>query len=220
MALVKRSLAGKFSGKLGEVVYRNYGNKTVVCVRQRKYKSSKSKLSLNAKSNFKFTTMLAVSANRLPEIKSVWASSDCEGRSAYTKLIKYNIRLSSENGLTLNNVITPEGKYLKLNSCQISNSSLSINYSLSAGESEIISPPYTANILLYLYNVEDKNCMPEILVISCAIDNPDTLLFNFTPEQMSVISNYSHYIVFLAFTKKADSKFLWTSTSSFSSSII
>lgn len=164
--------------------------------------------------------MLAVSANRLSEIKSLWASSECEGRSAYTKLIKYNIRLSSEIGLTLNNVITPEGKYLKLNTCQISNSSLSINYSLSAGESEIISPPYTANILLYLFNVEDKNSKPEILVISCVIDTPDTLLFNFTPEQMSVISNYSLYIVFLALTKKAESKFLWTSTSSFSSSII
>ncbi len=220
MALVKRNLPGKFSGKLGDVVYRNYGNKTVVCVRQSKYTSSKSESALNAKSKFKFTTMLATSANQLPEIKNVWASSNCEGRSAYTKLIKYNIRLSSENGLTPNNAITPEGKFLKLNACQISKSNLLINYSLPDDESEKLELPYTANILLFLHNGEDKNILPEILAFSHSLDCPDNLSIYFTPEQMSVISKYTQCIVFFALTKKVNSEFLCTSTSSFSSLII
>jgi len=219
MAEIKKSVIGKLSGKLGDVVFRNYGKKTIVCVRQSKYKSSKSKKSRDTKSKFGFTTLLATNAIHLPDIKSVWMYSKFEGRSAYTKLIKFNAPFSASDGLTLNNVFTPPGKYLKLISFAISKSNLSVQYSLSDNKSDKLSLPYSANIMLFLYHPKSKINAPDILVLSENIAQSDSLTISFNRSQQSIIEKYSDCILFLALTKKFNSKYEWTSTVSAISSI-
>lgn len=50
--------------------------------------------------------------NNLPALAAIWRNAKISGTSAYHKIIKHNNRLTSNDSLTLKNIIVPQSGYI------------------------------------------------------------------------------------------------------------
>ncbi|MCB0744661.1 MAG: hypothetical protein KDC67_12200 [Ignavibacteriae bacterium] len=108
MAQIKNNVLGNPSGKLGQLVFRTLNGKTFVSVRTKKYKATKSKLAKVVRNGFKENNLLASTINKNEMLKLIWQSAKIDARSAYTKILKTNLKLSLNNGVTISNVLVPK----------------------------------------------------------------------------------------------------------------
>ncbi len=114
MAIRKNNVLGQTSGKLGNTVTRIRYGKEVVYALPDKVKVSQSEQAKAARNKFAMTVNFAKFINSIPALSRVWSSANIPGTNSYQKLIKHNSKLTGENFLTTNNIITPNTFNIKL----------------------------------------------------------------------------------------------------------
>jgi hypothetical protein len=147
MAELKSSVIGELSGTVANIIFRNRNGKTVAYSRSGNHKSSRSLKAKKAQSNFAVTVKLAKSVNSVPALKEIWTASKLPGVNSFQKLIKNNSRRVSQGSLTVSNIITPPGQFLKLNSASVDNNILYLSF--ECPECAYVSFP--AHLFVYIY---------------------------------------------------------------------
>lgn len=214
MAEITKSVIGKISGTLGNMVFRNIGGKVVVYMRPHNQKISYSEKSVTNRGKFGLTSLLAKNARLLPGIEEAWMASSEPGRSAYTKLIKLNSKADFSDRLTTSNKITPMGYSINVDSITLSGERLILNYWLSEEVKEKIFPSYNANTLLFLFEpvnpeaVTKHYFIPLTKIVNEEINNIE---YEFDKTIMTLVQSFRKAIIFFALTKISDRKIFWTS---------
>lgn len=130
MAIIKKKILGEILGNLGDVIIRTRNGKTVIYSKPSKQKVSKSEVSIKARNKFALTVALAKEIISDETLSHIWRNSKIKATNSYQKIIKHNSKLVSEESLTINNQIVPEG---------LATSSISLNYQNEKVEIKILS---------------------------------------------------------------------------------
>ncbi len=158
MAINNKQVLGKPKGRIGDVVYRSVNGKTIMSEYVPTIKISKSKDSIRNRTRFGVCTDFATAASSIIPINKIWKSSDAPGRSAYTKLIKANIKLVDDKKPTsLTSLTPPNGLTLNLINIVISSSSIDVDYKIDRTSTPGLQPPYTCCLLAYCFDKRNEN---------------------------------------------------------------
>jgi|GEM_PF-1151377 len=107
MARLKGGIFGEITGKLDKLVVRHVKGRTVVSLRPKNYRKSKSKKAKNVRNKFAVAVEFSRYINSIPELKSIWLSAFRKCYSVFNLIEKYNIKLVENDAPSLRNIITP-----------------------------------------------------------------------------------------------------------------
>jgi hypothetical protein len=217
MAEVTKSVIGKLSGTLGNMVFRNIGDKVIIYTRPHNQKISFSDASVNNRGKFGMSSLLSTNALQLPGIKEAWNSSNHEGRSAYTKIIKFNAKSVEADRLTIKNDIVPVGKRLTVNSFSLTSEKFEIDFNTENFQN--ITQPYNACLLIFLYDPKNPGTgsnhyfIKDTLIVNDGITTGNkNLRFIMNDTYSAEISLYNKAVIFFALTKTTNQEVYWTNS--------
>ena len=215
MAEITKNVIGNISGTLGNMVFRNIGGKVIIYTRPHNQKISYTEKSVKNRGKFGMASLLSTNALQLPGIKEVWNSSNLEGRSAYTKIIKFNAKSVEADRLTIKNDIVPIGKRLTVNSFSLTSEKFEIDY--NTDNLQNITQPYNACLLIFLYDLKNPATgsnhyfIKDTLIINDGITSENkTLQFIMSNTYSAEISLYNKAVIFFALTKTTSKEVYWT----------
>ena len=215
MAEITKNVIGNISGTLGNMVFRNIGGKVIIYTRPHNQKISYTEKSVKNRGKFGMASLLSTNALQLPGIKEVWNSSNLEGRSAYTKIIKFNAKSVEADRLTVKNDIVPIGKRLTVNSFSLTSEKFEIDY--NTDNLQNITQPYNACLLIFLYDLKNPATgsnhyfIKDTLIINDGITSENkTLQFIMSNTYSAEISLYNKAVIFFALTKTTSKEVYWT----------
>jgi len=90
MATISKKRSGHLSGRVGALVYRNYGDKVVVSRVTENFHPSKSLSSEKNRYRWKLYNALASGIRRIYLLNNIWRDAPIEGRNVINKLISTN----------------------------------------------------------------------------------------------------------------------------------
>jgi hypothetical protein len=132
MAIVNNSEYEGFSGRLGNIIFRQRNGKTVAYRVPGKIKKSESEASVAVRKKLTPMSQFAANICSLPELKFLWEfKKDIKAKSAYHKIEKYNARLFDSLRPTIRNRIVPEGFGCNLDSIILNKDELRAEISFS-----------------------------------------------------------------------------------------
>ncbi|MFA5010680.1 MAG: hypothetical protein WC644_01890 [Ignavibacteria bacterium] len=103
---------GRLSGKLGELVFRNYPDKIVVSKRPLSFKPGSDPASVNRRQRFKLASMFAKSVKSLTVAYEIWAKKTQNKMSAYNCVFKHNYDAVEHNDVSKYVRIFPDSHFL------------------------------------------------------------------------------------------------------------
>lgn len=208
MAIEKKQILGEITGTLGNIVRRKKYGKTVVYLRPAKYRISKSNEAKAGRTSFALSVALARAVNSIPELKQIWKVAKLEGVVAYNRIIKYNKKFISKDNLTIQNIITPAGTFLLVNSIIVTKTELNLEILIMEDAlKSLLQSPFNFYYALYLSNPVNANIKPfDVLCRSILIDKqPEndiySINFNFDYAVQQIISQYKNIICYTAASK-------------------
>lgn len=110
--LISPSPLGKISGRIGDVVFRNYSDKTVVSLRPRNFKPSMDMASVINRHKFKISAALSKAVNDIPYANARWSIAAGSGMSAFNLILKDNYRSVLYNSISSNVRMFPNLDFL------------------------------------------------------------------------------------------------------------
>lgn len=223
MAINNKQVLGMPKGRVGEVVYRNVNGKTVISEYVANIKISKSKDSVRNRTKFAVCTDFAVAASSIIPINKLWKNSSAPGRSAYTKLIKANVKLVDDKKPTSASVITPQdGLPLFLISVTVNNASIVVEYKIDRSSTPGLQPPYTCCLLAYCFDKRADNIeiVDDYFSITAKVTSEtenenQSVSFNLNDYTKECISIFKKARIYFAVTKSGtgSANAEWSSTS-------
>ena len=215
MAEITKSVIGNISGTLGNMVFRNIGGKVIIYTRPHNQKISYTDKSVKNRGKFGMASLLSTNALWFPGIKEVWNSSNLGGRSAYTKIIKFNAKSVEADRLTIKNDIVPLGKRLTVNSFSLTSEKFEIDFNTDNFQN--ITQPYNACLLIFLYDLKNPATgsnhyfIKDTLIINDGITSGNkNLQFIMSNTYSAEISLYNKAVIFFALTKTTSREVYWT----------
>lgn len=223
MAINNKQVLGMPKGRVGDVVYRNVNGKTVISEYVANIKISKSKDSIRNRSKFAVCTDFAVAASSIIPINKIWKNSGAPGRSAYTKLIKANVKLVDDQKPTPASVITPQdGLPLFLISITVNSTSVIVEYKIDRSSNPGLQPQYTCCLLAYCFDKrsEEIEIDDDYFNVTAKVDantpgDVQSVSFNLNDYTKECISIFKKARVYFAVTKTntGSANPEWSSTS-------
>jgi hypothetical protein len=144
MGRLKKQTLGKVSGRVGNVVVRDFGDEQFVSVRPDKYKIEKNFKEVGYKLHFYYSMKIAKTVIKLPGMKEVWNKSNLPGKRGYNRMIKANIALLKESLPSVDNIITPKGRALFLEITELNDNLIKFTFGMAG----FIKPPF---VLIYVF---------------------------------------------------------------------
>lgn len=102
---------GRLSGKLGDLVFRIYPDKTVVSKRPSSFKPGSDLASVNRRKRFKLNSMFAKSVKEFPVAYELWAKKTRNRMSAYNCIFKHNYDAIEHNDVSKYIRIFPDSHF-------------------------------------------------------------------------------------------------------------
>lgn len=102
---------GRLSGKLGDLVFRNFPGKTVVSKRPHSFTPGSDPASVNRRQRFKLVSMLAKSVKSFPVAYELWAKKSRNKMSAYNCVFKHNYDAVEHNDVSRYIKIFPDSHF-------------------------------------------------------------------------------------------------------------
>ncbi|MFA5012746.1 MAG: hypothetical protein WC644_12450 [Ignavibacteria bacterium] len=223
MAIIKRSLLGKFSGSAGDMVF---------CIRngKRYFRSKpsprdpnkpKSRKTKDNESGFAYTSSFTKEISENKYLKFIWKNSDLFGENYYGRIFSANRSKTPSTGLTPNNIISPPNIYMKTNALIWDDDYFSLEYSFDSNPEKVFTLPYQAVSIVYLYDPRNpkKDTAFDFLSFEELISEqfnhkPNTVTFKFTDENKKLLSEFKKGIIYISFIANYPDpqNILWTST--------
>lgn len=151
MALISRQLLGIARGSVGELVYKRRRNKSYVSSKPRAYKKTKCPDSIKNRNRFGVISKFASVINETEFLSPIWKYSKLPGKSAYTRILKYNYSKCHDNFIHDRAEIVPGGKALKDFDIFIDNDSLEFTFNVTREIVDIFEPPFAAVAVIYMF---------------------------------------------------------------------
>lgn len=210
MAFVNKNIFD-LSGKLGNVIFRNRNGKLVAYAAPKHHHISKSEKSVDNRKKFGINVQLAKNICSLKPLYNVWKYSKMGGSNTYTKILKFNYRSAEPGKLTLGNVLTPISIALEVNSVEIANRRLSINFLIPDNENNNKLWPFYVNIIIFLHKTlkghKDKG--NQFVTFNVPVHQKEltgiyNFQYSFDKSTYGNIKCYSKCIVYFALVKSID----------------
>jgi hypothetical protein len=139
---------GKASGRVGNVVVRDFGYDQFISVRPDRYKIKRNFKEVNHKLHFYYSMKITKSVFKFPEIKEAWNNSNMPGKRGYNRMITANIALLKDNLPSIENIITPKGRALFFDITEQNEKGIKFSFGMAG----LIKPPFTLTIIFMLFN--------------------------------------------------------------------
>lgn len=222
MAILKNSILGRVTGKLGNVVIRELNGKLVASIRPAKYKTGRSQFAKTNRNRFAVSVNFARCVNSINILKEVWRMADLEGTYAFNRILKYNIPHSKISYPSENNVITPKGFSIEINNLVFENDCIEFilvesdisNYETTAVDESCLI------ILMAFYEPKEKTS--NLFAIDHVVfslpstnsENEKVIKISTGKRLQLLIESYSKCNFYFAEVVKiiSSKKFLWSST--------
>jgi len=148
MGRLKKPALGKLSGRVGNIVGRDFGYDHFISVRPEKYIVKKKTGEVGTKQRFQTAVKLAKTIITYPELKKVWDKCNMPGKRGYNRIIAANYKLLKDNLPTTENIITPKGRELIFDMLEVSDKRISYSYNMGG----LIKPPLCLTFIILFYN--------------------------------------------------------------------
>jgi len=176
MGRLKKQTLGKVSGRVGNVVVRDFGYDVFISVRPERYKITRNFKDVSHKLHFYYSMKIAKEVFSFPDIKEAWNKSNMPGKRGYNRMITANIALLKDNLPSIENIITPKGRALLLDITELDNKGIKYSFGMAG----LIKPPFVLIFVFMLFNpVESVKSLCEIR----------SSRFHFNPELAEKVKN-------------------------------
>jgi len=213
---VKKPLGGT-RGRVGDVIYRYMNGRTFISVYNGDIKVSQTKEAKNNRSKFGNTIMFSKAVNSVIDLKKVWDFSNSPGRSAYTKIFKFNSQRINADYISKYCKITPGGIGCKIQSFEFNPSSVALEYQIEKTPENNLTAPYKAHFVIYLSDTTNSEFYPPSYFVNASKiveeETPSdyqTIVCNFIDSTRDAISVYKKATVFFAITKTDTKPYEWS----------
>ena len=116
MARLEKRVLGEIRGRVGDVVIKLRNGKQYIASRPSKYTMSKASHEVDKRNRFKVNGLFAKAIKESDLLYRVWEKEKAPAVSAYNKICKVNFKLCSTERPTNENLITPGGFNLPVES--------------------------------------------------------------------------------------------------------
>jgi|WetSurMetagenome_2_1015567.scaffolds.fasta_scaffold144576_2 hypothetical protein len=213
MARLEKKVLGEIRGRVGDIVGKVRNGKQYIASRPSKYTMSKAPHEVDKRSRFKVNGLFAKAIKESDLLYRVWGREMASAASAYNKICKVNFKLCSTDRPTAENLITPGGFNLPVES---------ISYFPDRVEAELIpfdilpSEKRVIFILLVSFYDPKENELPYFSLKHITGYELDELklTFNLNTTDKQLADMYNKRTVFLAaVTEDANGNILrWSET--------
>lgn len=119
MARLFSNVIGNFSGKLGNLSARIKYGKTVLAARPASFNIPTDAAAIDRRNTFLASVKFALQVAGLPELRKVWEKVKPNNLSVFNQVVSKNYPLASASRPTIDNIITPDGFALAVQSALI-----------------------------------------------------------------------------------------------------
>lgn len=206
---------GRVTGQVGNVVFRRMNGKYFISVRPEHYKASQTEKAKNTRNGFGICVKFAKTIAKIPDLAEAWKAANLKGTSAYHRILKHNLLLIRNGGLSAFNIITPEGLNSPVSAIVLEPGSLSVTFDIQKLTGEINVSEFKIYLLVFMSSPL-TNSIPEenFKVFESEIDLSvsDILAVDFSGADKKLFSRYKNFIVYASavWIDEAD-KIKWSS---------
>jgi len=220
MAINRKQILGHPSGKIGDLVYRDYRGANTTSIRPKKYKPTKSE-KLKAE-RFVFARRVAFCKfiNQSPLLHNVWKYSKSPGSFPYHKIFKHCYRYIKNDYIDDSISVLPDLRYgAGFHDFVLDENSFSYGIKASQDVCNVFLHPYYCVAFIYMYSPVDENAENKEAYVLLEEETTDLILkpneivtHNFKVEKSNfdIINMFNKIFVVPAFVaKNAKDKPVW-----------
>jgi hypothetical protein len=208
MAQLRKTVLGKVSGAVGDIVFRERDGLNYLATRPNSFIPGTDPASVARRQRFALTAKTSVSINRIPELKDLWANAAPSGISPYNYIFKTNYTFVSSSDISnLIKIVPDNGFGISLTSNTVSNSSVQAIISaigIKAGINATLEPNLMMTCVEFLSNPLDESVSAYSLLslvsatVPTTLTDPITFTADLTSQQTLLFDKYQDYKVFIA----------------------
>ena len=203
MAELNKTVLGKLSGAVGDIIFRQRNGKNFVGTKPSSFIPGNDPASVARRAKFGLSIQLAKTINSISPLKSVWSKTAPSGITSYNYIIKVNYNNIDSN--TLSDAVTlAPGTGFIISASSIAIASSGVQADLNAiGNSEGINPANEVSIQLVAVinlsnpvdNTLKSNAFLGLVSASQATDLDNALSFQFplTTQESQLIDRYQDH---------------------------
>jgi hypothetical protein len=215
MGQLTKTVLGRISGRVGDVVFRQRAGKNYVSSRPGSYPATSDPVVLERRSNFGLTVGFASAVNSIPGLHALWQPYAKEGLSAYNEICSKNYQFVDNGIIDDRAMIVPApGFEVTATSLELTGDELTAVFAVlgaDTGIDDISEGNMYLAVVVHLSNpiadTIEQNVMMALLSPSHAVDliNPVTFHIPLDSVEGQTFDDYEEYKVFAAlFTVNAD----------------
>jgi hypothetical protein len=216
MAQLKKTVLGKVSGAVGDIVFRERQGKNYIGLRPDSFIPGTDPASVARRQRFLLSLQAGSTINSFPQLKSLWSEIAPPGLSAFNYIVKTNYRFVTSTDLSNLLQLTPDngfGVIITDNYTDRTHVEITIDpIGTNAGINTVLEPNIKMVSLLFLSGPVDLNVYPYSFLgvssVTQATNLATELTFdaNLTNQQQQIFDKYNTIKTFVALvTLDADS---------------
>ena len=208
MAQLRKTVLGKVSGTVGDIVFRERDGMNYLSTRPNSFMPGIDPASVARRQRFALTSKASVSINMIPELKILWSTAAPSGVSSYNYIFKINYPFLSLMGVSnLLKIVPDNGFGITLTEHTVSNTSVHAVISpigIKTGINTVIETSLKMICVEFLSNPIDESVGAYSLVslvsteMPITLTNPVTFDADLTSQQSLLFDKYQDYKVFIA----------------------
>lgn len=200
MATVNKTVLGRISGAVGDVVFKEKNGKNYVGVRASSFTLPSDAASIERRGKFQLSTQLASVINSNPQLRSLWLKAIPAGVNVYNHLIKINYNnLQSNSASDLVSIVPGFGFIALKQSVTFNNSSIQV-VTEAIGDNQEIDTSVETKVqlaaVIFLNNAIDESVKPRNFITmlspsqALVLNNDLTFELNLSGQTSLIISKY------------------------------
>ncbi len=215
MAIVNGNVIGNLSGRLGNLSARTVEGKTILAARPSSFNVNYCPAVMQVRQKFAVTGNLAKNILSLSTLEAIWKTVKVSGISVFNTIFKNNFGYSSTDKPTVDNIITPGGFSLPVDTAAVDADKITASL-LALNTTSIFAPEevnVSANAVVCYTDPTNPDDAPyQILALSKEVANfdfaqPYNFQLDLDVKQKLMAAKYTKSILFLIVASKtADGK--------------
>lgn len=192
---------GRVTGQIGNYVVRRMNGKYFVSFRPEHYKISQTDKAKTSRNGFGICVKFAKTVAKIPNLADSWKAANLKGSSAYHRILKHNLLLIRNGGLSAFNIITPEGFNSPVSAIDLEPGLITVTFSNQKLTGEINVSEFKIILLVFMTSPLTNSVPKENLkVFESEIDLSvsDILVINFSDADKKLFSDYKDFIIYVS----------------------
>lgn len=200
MATLKKTILGRVSGTIGDVVFRNKHGRNFVSSKPASFRAPSDEESLARRERFKLNVKFAVAITSLLPLKEIWRAQKPARMSVQNFIIRKNFFNITHNNVGNSSIIVPVSGFLtQTNSFNLSDSSLRailLPVGSGSGIDPLTETIFRLCTVTYLFSPSDTSLpgnafftlISEPVLVD--LDEPVSFEINLSPVQSALFRQY------------------------------